>query len=874
MDLSLKYSKTSKGAKAVLAKSRALPSSYMLVLSNIDGKTPASVLQEKLQLNEEKFTQALSQLLDEAYIQIVQDFGPSIFDLRSAMEVSEISAEEFFKLELPEETTIKTQEQIEAEERARLYAEEQARKETLAREQEEAERKLLNVTDILAKSGHKIDIEKLAEGETANQSKPIIKADMAARQVSAEDLPESPTRAVTSPVQPTLDSTETPLSTNTEPVEVAADEPKATSDAEKEALNQAEEQARQSKLRQHEEAKRQQKADAARKAEEEAQAKAERIKREEALAQAKHKAEEQARKEAERKAEEEARAEAERIKREEALAQAKRKAEEKAQKEAARRARKEAEVARKQAEQQAREEAKAHARAESERRAKEVAERRAQEKAEADIRARETAERKAQEIAELQAQRAAEAEAKAEAKAEAARKAREEARIRNEQLAVEKAAAKAEARREAGARALLRAEAWSERRANISVLSSTLAKKLKAVGRPLLIGITVISVALLVLLHFVSLAMWIQPVEHAIAANIGEPVKIRDMRISLWPQPHMVLEEVAIGPLADIRANKILVYPVIPTLLKDHKEFDSVEIEGLLIDQEDLQRPGKWLSTAAEQGKLTLSAISIKDLTINSPQLEVPAFNADIQLNKEGLFASASLHSDNIVVNIVPANNVLTVKIQGQGWQPPLGPAITFDELTATGTLEHDQLELRRIEGSLYGGTIQGVISVNWANGWKANGNLELVKIDLGQATPALSEFTTLQGRLYATLDMGSSGNDFASLIDNTSIRARFEAEKGQIGGLDLSRAAAGREQIGGVTRFEQVSGNWVRKDQRHQLTQVVLNAGSLQAQGEINISREQDVSGRIQTHLDLGSRDMQARFNLAGKLGSVRIHK
>jgi len=855
MDLSLKYSKTSKGAKAVLAKSRALSSSVMLVLSNIDGKTPASVLQEKLQLNEEKFTQALSQLLNEAFIQVVQDFGPSIFDLKSAMEVSEISTEEFFKLELPEETTNKSQEQIEAEERARLYAEEQARKEAQAREQEEAERKLLKVTDILGKSGHKIDIEKLSEDDPANAMPTAVpKNDAPKPQTLINDSQQPQSEATGKEKQPSLDFTHSPLVADTEAIPVAKipiDEPEPVPEPEREAQKQAEEQARQLELRKQEDVKQQQRAEA-----EAARKLAEQQAREEAKVRA--------------RAEEEARAEAERVRRQEAEAQAKLKAEEKALKEEVRRARKAAEAARKLAEQQARGEAKARAKAEAERKAKEESQRRAQERAEAEARAREVAERKAREKAVLQAQRAAEAEAKAEA----ARKAKEEAHLRNEKLAAEKAIAKAEAKRQAEARAIIRAEEWAQTYAAIRYTGSAWAKKFQTFGRPVLIGFAVITVGLLVLLHFVSLAMWIPPVEQAIAANIGEPVKIRDMRISLWPQPHMVLEEVSIGPLADISVRTINAYPKVFTLFKDHKELDALEIEELSVDQENLQRPARWLSTAAQHRTLKLSAVSLKEVTIKAPELEVPAFNANVQLDEQGQFASASLNANNLVVNIVPENNVLTVNIQGQDWVTPMGTAITFDELSATGTLEQNQLDLKKVEGRLYEGTVQGRLLVTWGSGWKADGSFELAKIDLAQATPALSELTGLQGRLYAAVDVDSNANDFKSLIDESVLRARFEAEEGQIGGLDLSRAAAGREQVGGVTRYEQVSGNWVKKNRQYQLTQVKLKAGSLNAQGEIGISPQQELSGRVQTHLDLGARNMQARFNLAGKLGSVRIHK
>ena len=845
MDLSLKYSKTSKGAKAVLAKSRALSSSYMLVLSNIDGKTTAAALQEKLQLSEEKFLQALTQLHEEAYIQVVQDFGPSVFDLKSAIEVSEISPEEFFKLELPEDTAAKTQEQLEAEERARLYAEEQARKEALAREQEEAERKLLKVTDILAKAGHKIDIEKLADADT---TPPAIVNPVSLKESKAELNHETPDTPVVAELQPSeIANSQSPiqLAPSSEPThppayiepvtEPSLDETQPADEVKSEAQKQADEQSHQLELRRQAEAE-QQRAEFA----------------------------------AKRRAEEDARAEAEQIKRKEAEAQAERKAEEKARKEEERRVRKEAEIARKLAEQQAREEAKARARAEAERKAKSEAERRARENAEAKARARDAAEHKARAKAELQAQRVAEAQAKTEE----ARRTREEARVREERLAAEKAVARAEAKRQAEAKSVIRAEEWAQRRAAISLLGSSWATSFRSIGRPALIGLCMVSLGLLVLLHFVSLAMLVAPVEQAMVTAIGEPVKVRDMRASLWPQPHLVLEGVTVGQYADVNATKINVYPAILSFLGEHKKIDTLEIEGLTVNQQALSRLGQWLSTAAKNHAFTLSTVLFKDSSIKVPNVELPTFNADVQINEKGGIASAALTSDNLAVNIAPSNDAFKVNIQARGWQWPLGPAITFDDLHAEGTLRRNQLDLEKVEGSLYGGTIQGYLLVNWTNGWRSNGNFQLTKIDLAEATPAVSELANLRGRLYAQVDIDSSANNLDDLLARLNVSARFEAEHGEIGGLDLSRAAAGREQVGGVTRYEQLSGNWDRKDERYQLTQLALKAGPLDAQGQIGISPQRDVSGRLQTHLNLGARQMQARINLTGKLGHIRISK
>ena len=66
MDLSLIYSKTSKGSRAVLSKGKSLSSNSMLVLSRINGKTSVEAILADLQLSEQKLSQVLNQLLNEA----------------------------------------------------------------------------------------------------------------------------------------------------------------------------------------------------------------------------------------------------------------------------------------------------------------------------------------------------------------------------------------------------------------------------------------------------------------------------------------------------------------------------------------------------------------------------------------------------------------------------------------------------------------------------------------------------------------------------------------------------------------------------------------------------------------------------------------
>lgn len=772
MNLSTIYRKTTKGARALAAKSKTLSSNSMRVLSYIDDKSNAEAVMAETKLSESRFILALSQLLHEDYISAAESF--SELDIRTPIVVAEISVEEFFQIETAAQggdSAIRAREQKEAAARAKAYAEEQLRLEAAARAQEEAERKLLMVTDILAKSGDWIDIEKLAAKETG-------------------------------------------LATQAEQKEQAAAEARSKAAAAAKTKREAAAKAR---------------AEAERKTQGEAEARAKAV------------AEAQAQAEAERKA----RAEAE----------AKREADEKARLEA------EVERARQAAEQKAREEARARA------------------KAEAEAKARAEAEARAKAKAEAQEKR----EAEARVRAEAERIAKEQAKARKQAADLEKAEAKRQAKREAAARALIKAEGKARKRAERDPVDTQWLQSTIAAGHNLLIysSVTVFAAVLILLvaLPLVNLSILIEPMEKLASENINEPVVIKEIHVVLWPQPQLVLDGISIGTLLDIKATTVRVFPVLSTLFNETRALKSIEVEAFALDQDDVSRPFQWISSSNNRNQLKIDYISFKKSSIKLHGVEqLVFFNSDISLNPLGKLKNAKLYSDKntLAIEILPQNDAYEINLAANEWQPPLGAQIMFDKLSAKGVADRHGINFSNIEGKLYGGDLKAQMALHWADRWGATGKFEILKINLEEITPKFSDTATLKGYLNSSATFSLRADDLAKLIDTPDMNANFEIMNGYVDGIDLVRAmqVTGQEQAGGSTHFEKLSGHWMLKDRHYRLRQLALKAGQLQAHGDIDISADQDVSGKIATKLVLKSRQLQSRFSLSGKLGSVRLNQ
>lgn len=855
MNLSAIYSKTGKGARALAAKSKSLSANAMRVLSYIDGKTSAQdILPQLGKLSELKFSEVLTQLSEEGYIkEIDSDYltqSLSDFEIHTPIMVAEISAEEFMQIESAAEGTnseTRAREQADAETRALAYAEAQRKLQEEALKQEEAERRLLNVTDILAKSSDSLDIEHLASQEPRQPK------------IDAEARAKHKARKRAAAEQARRESQQAEAAEQAEKLRVAAEQ------------QAVEEQAQQKKLEQEALHEAERKAQAALEAQ--TKQEAEKVALEVQLAAAaKARREEESR--LQREAENNARIEAERLAHEAKL-QAQQQAKELAEAQA-----------QQQAEARARQAAEKQARIQAEKRAK--AERKAQQEEQAQ------AEREARQKlkAEQLAQQEADARLRAQAQAQAKQEAEERARIAAENRALEKAqriereqaekALKAEAKRQAkqqaAAQALAKAQEKAEfRKARPAKDYFSWIRQTSAIAKKVLLTACVVMLLALVLLPFVNLGFLADSAQTRIALDIGEPVTIQRLHIALWPQPHLVLDEVSIGSIGDIKADSIQLYPVLSTLLSETKALHSIEVETIALDESNAPRLIAWLKNTSKPGHMKLEHIMLNKVAITWQNVALPVFDTDIKLNTEGVMQTALLKTGDghLTIQAKPGNNALMLDIRANGWQFPLGPPVVFDELKATGLLSDKHLQLDGIEGQLYDGTIKALMSLQWGDRWSGNGKFELAQVDLAQAAPVFTPSIGMEGKLAANAVFSLQADTLSQLLEAPSINAHFDSADGAIKGIDLVRAIqAGNKQkvISGTTAFNRFSGNLILENKHYQFRDLMLKANQLQAQGDADIFANQDISGKIDIKLATHSRQLQSRIFLSGKLGQPTL--
>lgn len=650
-------------------------------------------------------------------------------------------------------------------------------------------------------------------------------------------------------------------------------EAEARAEAEKIAQLEAERIAREAAERQAQEAEAARlkaEAEARALAEKAARLEAEQLEREEAERQAREEEEARRKAEAERKEqeeaerqvrlEEEARLKAEADARADAENTARLEAERIAREAAERQAREE-EVARREAEARAQEERTA--RLEAERITREAKERESLEEKEA--RRKAEAERTAQEDAERQARKAEEARLKAEAD-ESRRRAKEKARAQAEEKARQKSERKAQEQADRRARKL--GEAIAKKR-NTPDSGKRLATIIKAVS----VYLPSILILIIVALHFVNLAPLGSPIQKMASETLGEPVRFSGMHASLFPKPQLLLSDVTIGTDEDMKIASIRIVLAPSTLFDDRKSVENLEIAETALVTPELGRAQMWFRSSATSGKLNITRVSFKNVTLTIPELSPIPFDGRIELLPTGEFGPVELNSvdRSLSLQLQPENDAWKVTLDASSWQPPLSTWLKFDALHAEGYVEGRKARFDKIEGRAYGGTFTAKGMIAWAGRPTVSGNFKMENIELQQALTAAGSTASIEGRFDIAASFTSAPNDAGKLAEAAEISGRFTGMDGKIGGVDLSSAMlpTNREKS---TRFDKLTGRLQLSNGIYRYRNLALEHQQFRAQGNLDIQDDQRISGNVNAQLNIPSRRMQASFGLGGTVGDIRI--
>lgn len=555
----------------------------------------------------------------------------------------------------------------------------------------------------------------------------------------------------------------------------------------------------------------------------------------------------------------------------------------------------EAEAAQKKAEADARALAEKEAKIEAERQARLIAEANAKEKAVAKEQAKLEKARIAKEKTERDAQKKAEAKAQKEAE----RLAKKEKEVKQAAVKAEEQAAEKAAREEAqnlasemmghkplrAKNSLLNVAKAKYRKFDILVLSRFKGandnakqpkKWLSGLLRFSLVYMPIALILLLGLMHFVPLNFLVAPIENFAAASIGAPVKVGEVRASLWPQPHFMLHHVMMGENPAIQLDSIKAAPQITSLLSEVNTLNSLLIEGVTLNQKDVAKPFQWLKAARQSPQLQVDDVRFSKVKLNIRDLTLVPFNGHVIPHHAAELGGIALKSEDgaLAIEVQPQANQYRVKIAASKWTLPVGPNIVFEALHASGTYQQERLQLDQLQGEIYGGTFSAKAMVDWSNQWQTLGNFNLIKANAAQLLKAFSSTALVDGKLNLAGKFSAQSNIATQLLDDAEVTGNFNIPNGKINGVDLARAILNPEDKaleGYATNFDQLTGGVWAKSGRVEYRNLVLKSPKLQAQGQVQIAPSEAISGKISLNAVAQGRNFQSTFDLTGKVSNVK---
>lgn len=363
--------------------------------------------------------------------------------------------------------------------------------------------------------------------------------------------------------------------------------------------------------------------------------------------------------------------------------------------------------------------------------------------------------------------------------------------------------------------------------------------------------LAVLIVAVLAAPFLIPVSGFIPQLADLASKKIGQPVAIEGLELHLVPTPRAVAKGIRIGKRDEVRIGELEIVPELLPLLAGHRVLSLIRAEKVELKQSALDIP-KTMPKEPAGEPVAVKRIVLRQVKLQHAVLKMPEFDAEADLGGSNAIEQARFETRDgalrLRVDPQPAGTA-KVELQARKWTLPAGAPLSFDALAAEGTLKGTQLELPKIQGRLYGGSVVGSARVNWQKLFQLNGKLDLAGIDLAGVQKALGRPAKLTGRLSAKSVYSASAKAADQLANALVLDAPFEVADGAWQGMDLARVVElplGKLTPGGATKFDELKGKLAVRGRTIRVNELCARATGLVAGGYAEIAPDQKLSGKL----------------------------
>ena len=400
-------------------------------------------------------------------------------------------------------------------------------------------------------------------------------------------------------------------------------------------------------------------------------------------------------------------------------------------------------------------------------------------------------------------------------------------------------------------------------------------KRRKPIFKTVLVLAALALIAAVGLVHVVPMRGFAVKVEAALSKWLHDDVSIGSAKFWLVPSPHLLVENITVGKLLDAKAAKGRIYIDPMTIFGDKLSINQLEFESVTVSAEAVKRMPTWGNPEGKSEIGSVNSISLKNVKLEvKPAID--AFNADLSFDKKGELRSARLAAPAWTVNMKPGDSGIDLDVDLRNFALPSTPPVAISSATLKGKWTGNQIVVPEFDGTAMDGKVSGTLKVSWGPGVHLESDLALARVSAKDLVATFTKDIAVTGRLDGNFQVTADGNAPDTLFAAPRAQGKFRIADGTVSNVDLVAVmqsdAAG--QRAGVTKYAELTGEYVGAEHRAAYRNLNLQGGVLRGSGSLEIGQGGALSGRAV--LEIRSQVAQDRgsFNVTGTVARPIIRR
>jgi hypothetical protein len=408
-------------------------------------------------------------------------------------------------------------------------------------------------------------------------------------------------------------------------------------------------------------------------------------------------------------------------------------------------------------------------------------------------------------------------------------------------------------------------------------------KKEIPIGTVITFSIAAVIVLAVVLVQVVPLGAVNTKLEKALATWVHDDVSSANLRVALFPKPHVKLDQISLGKTFDAKAASGKLYMDIGSIFGDKFVIDLMELNDVSVSAEALPRALKWADAEGRGSQIEIDKIVLNGVKLEVKGLNLEAFDAELKFDRKGKISHASARTRDgkwsletfvDAANPPPEGGVQpwVVDFAARNWTPPLGPGIPFAVLGGKGSWSDNQIFFPVMEAKLLEGSATGNLRITLPSSPVAKGQLmaqsefTIARAKVDQLVGAFTRDIALSGRMEGSFVATALSSSVGTLLDSPVVVGALQVREGTMSNLDLVQAMRNPGSVGGQTKYAELATKVRVADNVIRFESLKLSGGVLFAGGNFSVATDKGaLSGTLTAEIRSNVAQDRAVFGLSG---------